>query len=579
MIQVEDLRYQYPPALPGLEWETALDGLSLRVPPGGCLAVTGPNNSGKTTLCLAVAGLAPRLTAGSLSGRVRVAGRDAQAEPPGALAGVVGLVMQDPAGQLFTQTVEDEVAWGLENAGLSIDEMRARIDWALGAVGLADVPRDQPPQTLSGGQQKRLALAAALVLRPQVLVLDEPSGGLAPAARAEMVAVLRDLRAREGLTILLTENDPAVIAALADEVIVLEAGRIVMQGAPHTLYPAIGAEWPPRLLTPPASRFAAAVNAQFGKARLPDLHLSCLTLAEAVEQTRAFELNGCTPAIRRAASRADSGEPPAIQLEGLCFAYQPERPVLRDINLAIPTGQLVALTGDNGAGKTTLAKHLIGLLRPSSGQVTIGGQPANGQPVGRLARQVGFAFQNPELQIFSPTVREEIAFGPRNLGMSGAALDDAVARALRRFGLEALADHPPAALSFSARRMVALASIAAMRTPILVLDEPTVGLDAAGQARVAEWLEARRRAGVTILLITHDMELAARDADRLLVLHEGQVAADGPPEQVFAEAGVLERAGLEPPFAVRFAGALGRPALAADLTPEGAARAWLECLP
>ncbi len=570
MIHVEGLRYRYPPLAPGGEWTTALEGVSFDVPRGRCLAVTGPNNAGKSTLMLAVAGLAPRLTAGHLEGRITVAGRDVQAEPPGALADVIGLALQDPAGQLITQTVEEEIAWGLENLGVPPAEMRERTGWALGVVGLGDVLLTQPPQTLSGGQQKRLALAAALALRPQVLVLDEPSGGLAPAARADMVEVLRGLRTTTGLTILLAESDPAVISALADDILLLDGGRIAGRGTPRELYPALSTRPASPVPTPPAAQFAAVAN------RRPGVHLTCLTAAEAAEQASRYPANGCRPAPLPERTPADG--PPAVRLEGVSFAYDPARPVLRGLDVLIPAGQFVALTGDNGAGKTTFARHLIGLLRPAQGSVEIFGEPAAGRSIGQLARQVGFAYQNPELQIFSATVREEIAFGPRNLGMEGAALEAAVEEALHRFDLSDIAAHPPAALSFSDRRMVALAAISAMQTPLLVLDEPTVGLDAAGQARVLDWLDERHRAGTTILLITHDMELAARRAERILVLDAGRILADGTPREVFSRPDVLQQAGLEPPFAVSFAGALGRPALAADLTPQGSARAWLECL-
>lgn len=573
MIRVTDLRYVYPPAVLGGEWQTALDGLSFEVPTGACVAITGANNSGKSTLCLALAGLAPRLTEGRISGQIAIGGHDPQAEPPGALAELIGLVMQDPTGQLFNPTVEEEVAWGLENLGVPPAEMRRRIDWALHAVGLGDIPRSQPPLTLSGGQQKRLALAAALALRPRVLILDEPAGGLAPAARAEMVAVLRDLREREALTILLTENDPDVIIALADEVLVLDAGRIVARGTPAELYPMPEMGRLKGVAVPPAAQFAATVNAH------RPLRLTCLTVEQAVEQTRRYPLNGSVPEAPLAVEPTTPPDAePAVVIESLHFAYEPGHPVLHDIHLTIRAGEYVALTGDNGAGKTTLAKHLIGLLRPTSGQVRIFGQDTANRPIGQLARLVGFAFQNPEVQIFSPTVREEVAFGPRNVGMDPPTIRQVIKEALHTFGLEGLAQHPPAALSFSTRRMVALASIAAMDTPILVLDEPTVGLDAEGQARVAQWLAARHRAGVTIVLITHDMEWAARYAQRIVVLDRGRIIADGTPSAVFSQAHLLEQAGLQAPFARRFADALGRPALAADLTPQGAALAWLECL-
>ncbi len=571
MIHVEDLRFTYPPALPGGPDLVALDGLRFDVPRGTCLAVTGPNGCGKTTLCLSIAGLAPRLTDGQLAGRITVGGRDVQVEQPGALADLIGLVLQDPTGQLFNPTVEDEIAWGLENLGLALDEIEARTAWALEATGLSDIPRDQPPQTLSGGQQKRLALAAALALRPQVLILDEPAGGLAPAARTEMIAVLRELLTQGKVTVLFTENDPTVVTALADEVMLLEAGRIVGRGSPGAIYPALDMRRFPGITVPPAGRFAVVVNAERG------LDFTCVTVEEALKQARRYPLDGATSARLDAplsARRAD----PAIELDGLAFAYQPGHPVLRGLDLVIPRGQFVALTGDNGAGKTTLARHLIGLLRPTSGRVRVFDRETDGQSVGQLARRVGFAFQNPEVQIFNPTVRDEVAFGPRNLGLSGPALDAAVEEALERFGLLPIADHPPAALSFSARRMVALASIAAMNTPILVLDEPTVGLDAEGRRRVMAWLGACHREGATVVLITHNMEIAAAHAGRLLVLRQGQFVADGTPHRVFQQEEVLGESGLEPPFAVQFARAMAYPTHAANLTPQGAARDWLERL-
>ncbi len=572
MIQVEGLHYAYPPILPNGPWQVVLEDLSFEVTPGTCLAITGANNSGKTTLCLAVAGLAPRLTGGRLNGRISVAGRDVQAEPLGSMADVIGLVMQDPTGQLFNETIQEEVAWGLENLGVAPDVMRTRIEWALNVVGLGSIPRDQAPLALSGGQQKRLALAAALALRPQVLILDEPAGGLAPLARAEMIATLRDLR--QSLTILLAENDPGVIASLADEVLILDGGRIAARGAPHELYGMLEGQFPPGILAPPASQFAAVVN------RLRGLNLTCLTVEQAIEQARLYPLNGHSPAIARSVAKdPPAGSTPAVEIENLTFAYDPAYPVLRGLNVTVPAGQFVALTGDNGAGKTTLAKHLVGLLRPTGGRIRLFGHDTTGQSIGQMARQVGFAFQNPEIQIFSPTVHEEIAFGPRNLGIAGAALETAVQSALHAFGLEDVAGMPPAVLSFSTRRMVALASIAAMNTPIIVLDEPTVGLDSEGQWRVLDWLVTRHREGATVILITHDMEIAARFAERVLVLDHGQILADGAPLEVFSQTGAMKQAGLHPPFAMQFALALGRPFLAADLTPQGAARAWLECLP
>ncbi|MCC6905834.1 MAG: ABC transporter ATP-binding protein [Anaerolineae bacterium] len=570
MIHVRDLCYTYPPTPPATLSVLALDGLNLDVAPGACLAITGPNSSGRTTLCLALAGLAPRLTAGTVSGTILVDGHDVQSVPPGSLADRIGLVLQDPAGQLFTQSVVDEVAWGLENLGLSPAEMPARIDWALGLAGLSGVPLDQPPQTLSGGQQKRLALAAALALEPHVLILDEPSAGLAPAARTEMVAVLRALRESHRLTIVFTESDPEIVTALADEVLVLTAGHGTGAGNPAEVYASAVEQAGLRL--PPAARFAAEVRAAGG----PELH--ALTVEQAVEAASSYPIVVRPSPVQAAVSPSRPAAREAVKIDDVHFAYHPDYPVLRGLTLAIPQGQFATLTGDNGAGKTTLARHLVGLLRPQKGIIRLMGEETRRMSTGEMARRVGLAFQNPENQIFSPTVREEVAFGPRNLGLSGTALDDTVRAALAAFGLHDFAEHPPAALTFSTRRLVALAGIAAMDTPVIVLDEPTVGLDAHGQEAVLNWLEQRHAAGATILLITHDMELAASHAERMIVLLDGQIAADGTPGEVFGHRDMLRQAGLEAPFACRFAEMLAEPALIADLTPRGTAQAWLQAI-
>jgi energy-coupling factor transport system ATP-binding protein len=571
MILVDGLTYTYPPLKPEHPPTTALDGVSFEVEAGTCTAITGPNNAGKTTLCLSVAGLAPRLTVGQLAGQILIDGQDVQKAPPGALADLIGLVLQDSSGQLFNPTVEAEIAWGMENLGVPPAEMRQRIDWALGAVGLVDLPRSQPPQTLSGGQQKRLALAAALALKPKVLILDQPAGGLAPAARAEMIAVLRDLRRSEALSILLAENDPAVIAALADRVYILDQGRLTASGTPREVF---GGGGYPGVTPPPAGQFTALLDGHRQAAS------NCLTVEEAAVAVRPILPARIEPVgLPSAAAEIVVGAPPAVELTRLSFAYDPECPVLHDLDLCVPSGQFAVLTGDNGAGKTTLSKHLIGLLRPAEGSVRLFGEDIADRPIGQIARLVGFAFQNPEVQIFNPTVWEEVAFGPRNLGLDEQAVESTVEQALDQFGLSDLSDTPPAELSFSTRRMVALASVAALNTPLLVLDEPTVGLDAAGCDRVTGWLEQRHRAGATIILITHDMEMAARCAERLLVLDGGRIAADGTPAAVFSQADLLRRAGLEPPFAVQLADLLNAPWLAADLTPQGAARALLERLP
>jgi energy-coupling factor transport system ATP-binding protein len=247
----------------------------------------------------------------------------------------------------------------------------------------------------------------------------------------------------------------------------------------------------------------------------------------------------------------------ALEVADLWFWYEDEgTPALRGLDLSIQRGEFVALVGANGSGKTTLTKQFNGLLRPRRGRVHVAGQDAAERSIGELARQVGFLFQHPEQQIFSATIDEEVAFGPQNLGLPAPEVEARVGAALARFDLQAIADTPPAILSYGLRRQVTLASLAAMDPPILVLDEPTVGLDASDQQETLTWLAELHAQGRTLLLVTHDMALAAEYCDRVVALHEGRIIADGTPARVFQQAEILARTSLAPPPVMALAQAL-----------------------
>jgi energy-coupling factor transporter ATP-binding protein EcfA2 len=571
-ILVEGLRFAYPSFSPDTSAPWVIDSLNLRVHPGEWLAVMGASDVGKTTLCLLLAGLAPHLTDGTMEGRVVVAGRDTREHPPPALADTLGLLFQEPEAQLFNPTVEAEVAWGLENLGLPATEIQARLDEVLTLLHLDQV-RNRNPGELSGGQKKRLALASVLAMRPRVLILDEPMGGLDPVGRQEVLSALSDLRRQKHgypVTIIMAESDPEAVAAFADRLVVLHNGEIVLEGPPRTLFCQIGQLDAQGIAIPQMARVATKLNTRlntdFDFVSVDEARTSLSPLLgegpgaeESMAQRAIFlplwpcqDTNDVSPHGREEAS--------ALRVSALEFWYKDESaPALCGLELNVPSGQFVALIGANGSGKTTLVKHFNGLLRPRRGQVFVAGQDAADQSVGELAHKVGFLFQHPEHQIFSATVRQEVAFGPRNLGLSATQVDACVEAALNRFNLVRVAEEPPAILGYGLRRRVTLASLAAMAPPVLILDEPMVGLDAPGRKETTDWLAELHAQGRTIILVTHDMALVAECAERVVVLSQGQVLADGPPAKIFRQADLLARTSLSPPPTVVLAQALSFP--------------------
>ncbi|MGC9521616.1 MAG: ABC transporter ATP-binding protein [Anaerolineae bacterium] len=476
MINLDDVTFAYAPHQPGDTPTQVLNGCSLHLAAGQALAIMGVSGAGKSTLGYVVAGLAPRHTGGTLSGQVQIGGCDIIERPPD--TGTVGLLFQDAATQLFNTSVEDEIAWGLEAMGIASREIERRIQEALARFDLT-AARSQRPWALSGGQQKRLALAAIWAMRPRVLILDEPLSGLDPQGRTEVLAAIETLR-QTGSSLLLMTLRPGATRQ-ATEVSLLREGRLTMPAPTATVLADEGRLTEIGLIHPPS--------------RWPDLGSQCTSTGRT-----------------------------AVEIHNLHFRYPDGPEVLRGINLEIPEGQFVALIGQNGAGKSTLVRHLNGLLRPTKGIVKVRGKAIDHRPTGEIARDVGYLFQRPEQQLFAATVRDEVAFGPRLLGLPD--LDTRVEEALARFGLTEMAQAPPALLGYGFQRAVTLASLSALETSIVVLDEPSVGLDGWGLAQLLNWIVELRAKNATIILVTHELALA-RQADRIITLKEGRVVGDG----------------------------------------------------
>ena len=504
----------------------ALRDVSLQVEAGQFMLVVGPSGSGKSTLLRCINGLAPHFSGGTLAGRVLVDGRDTREHPPRDLASVVGFVFQDPEAQFVTERVEDELAFALENAGVPQLTMRKRVEEVLDALGIASL-RNRAVSSLSGGEQQRVAIAAALALQPKILVLDEPTSQLDPQSAEDVLSALVRLNADLGLTIVLAEHRLERVLQYADRVVFLpEAGATPLAGDPREVMEAIA-------LTPPLVTLGKAL----GWRPLP------LTIKEGRRFAGALSVehgawSGDLPPSGRPALQAFDLRPPVLNARDVWLAYDGAE-VLRGVSLAVGAGELIALMGRNGSGKTTLLRTIVGLVRPQRGQVMVNGASVLGQSTADICRQVGYVPQNPAALLFADAVRDELLITLRNHGLDEATAPVEPGELLRTLGLSDVATLYPRDLSTGQRQRTALASVLVTRPQVLLLDEPTRGLDYAAKATLTGILKRWQAQGTAIVMVTHDVELVATCADRVALMAEGEIVVDGPVRQVLSESAIF----------------------------------------
>ncbi|GAB4202713.1 MAG: energy-coupling factor transporter ATPase [Roseiflexaceae bacterium] len=500
----------------------ALRDVSLALPPGQICGVIGRAGAGKSTLCALCAGFIPQFYEGRFSGRALIDGLDVTALPVADLVRHVGLVGSNAFAQISGArfTVFEEIAFGLENLGVPREEMQARVEWAMGLVGI-EALRNRSPFELSGGQQQRVVIAATLALRPPLLVLDEPTAQLDPPAIERLAQVLRDL-ARQGVAILFAEHRLEWTAGLAERVLVLDDGALIADGLPaevltSPLLRERGVGWPrPALL-------AEHLRTQGGWPAERPLPITLDVLRAGLTPQPAPATPAPSPQ-----PPAPNPQPPLVALRDVVYRYPSGVKALRGVSLALGAGERVALLGRNGAGKSTLVRHLNGLLRPASGSVLVAGVESHKASVARHARQVGIVFQDVRNQLFARTVRDELRFGPRNLGYSPARIEALVDSALATLGLAALADEHPYDLQPVLRRLVAIAAVLAMDTPLLVLDEPTAGLDTVSVERLTALCHDLAAQGKSVLVVSHDLDFCYEALERVVLVREGLIALDMP---------------------------------------------------
>ncbi len=502
MIRFESVSYQYP-----RQRDAALRRFSWQVEPGAFALIAGPSGSGKSTIIRCLNGLIPHFHGGAFGGRLTLFGTDTRMEQPARLSRLTGLVSQFPEAQTVMDRVEDEIAFGPENHGLARDAIRRRVEESLELLGIAHL-RSREIATLSGGERQRVVIASAMAMQPAVLALDEPLSQLDPWGAGDVVAALERVHDERGATIVLAEHRLERLLGRASNCLVLGPdGEILADG---TAREAAGSLSNP----PPLIQLGRAL----GWDPLP------LTIDEARQAVVRSRL-GCKTPVPPGDAPLTAG-PALVDLEGVGFAYG-RQVALQNVTATLRGGMVTALMGRNGAGKTTLLRHINGLLRPQSGRARLLGSDIRTVATTDLARTVGYLPQHPAAMLFNPTVADELRFTLRCRDSSGD-----VAGTLLELGLGHLAERSPFDLSGGERQRVALAAVLVGRPPVLLLDEPTRGMDYARKAELAALLRRLAGAGMAVVLATHDVDLVAACAGRVIVLERGEIAADGIPRDV-----------------------------------------------
>ncbi|MEV6193691.1 ATP-binding cassette domain-containing protein [Streptomyces sp. NPDC051920] len=560
MIRFEDVSVTYDGAA-----EPSVRGVDFEVPEGELVLLVGPSGVGKSTVLGAVSGLVPHFTGGTLRGRVTVAGRDTRTHKPRELADVVGTVGQDPLSHFVTDTVEDELAYGMESLGLAPAVMRRRVEETLDLLSLADL-RDRPIATLSGGQQQRVAIGSVLTPHPRVLVLDEPTSALDPGAAEEVLAVLQRLVHDLGTTVLMAEHRLERVVQYADRIALLPApGAPLTLGTPAEIMavspvrpPVVDlgrlAGWSPLPLTvrdarrraaPLRERLSTPAPADPTSPDTPPVSPSPpLSPFPSLSQAPARPTTPLLSRLLRGRGRRDPGNtqphpsspspspsPEVAMAVAVVESLAVRRgrvEALRRVDLTTGPGETIALMGRNGAGKSTLLGALVGLVEPAAGSVRVGGAAPHRTAPRDLVRRVGLVPQEPRDLLYADTVAGECAAADEDAGAAAGTC-----RALVSELLPDIADDThPRDLSEGQRLALALAVVLTARPPLLLLDEPTRGLDYAAKARLVTVLRGLAAEGHAIVLATHDVELAAELADRVVILADGEVVADGPTAEV-----------------------------------------------
>ena len=541
-LEVEHLKYRYPHTK-----KLALDDISFTAEKGEFIGIIGENGAGKSTLSQAFCGLVPQFYKGAYGGKVTVDGIDAATTPTAELCKKVGLIFQNPFNQLSgaKDTVWDEVAFGLENFGVPAEQIHERLDKVLHQLDIWQF-REKNPFDLSGGQMQRVAIASVLAMEPEILLLDEPTSQLDPQGSEEVFHTV-ELLAKTGITIFMIEQKMEKLASYCDKILLLHEGKQIDFDTPEKI---------------------------FSRPDLAELGICPPYVTRYCIEQNLFRLDGTYPVtmedVKRVLKRDMERKVTLPQLtdpvlteipedrfavRNLKFSYTEDHPIFENFQLSLDQ-RPTAIIGQNGAGKTTLVRLLKGLLKPSAGTILYQGEDISRRTVASLAGQVGYVFQNPDDQIFKYKVIDEVMFGPLNIGMPKEKAKEKAMEALALTELTSYAGENPYDLELSQRKLVAIASVLAMDTDVIILDEPTIAQDYRGKEIIRNIIASLSGQGKLVLAILHDMDFVAQCFSRVVVLAHGQLLADGTPSEVFVQEDVLKKAALDMPHPLQLRKAL-----------------------
>ncbi len=567
MIQIDNLSFQYQD-----DKNMALKDISLTIAKGDFIGIIGESGAGKSTLGYAINGIIPHHYKGDYYGRVTVAGLDTFEEEPSSLALHVGSVFQDIDSQMVATEVEDEIIFGLENFGVPKEEIEGRIELALKEIGISHL-RHREINSLSGGQKQKVAIAAIVALSPKILLLDEPTGELDPKSSRQIFQMLQRLNKEHNMTIIIIEQKIMLLCEYAKKLIVMKQGQMLCQGDVLEVLKQSDKLEEAGINIPRVSTLCR---------KLKDLGLTKEEMCIHVDETEAM--------IRQDILSAGWSEPQGLvngsvkntakvitdntsenisdvmaAFRNVSFGYNSEM-VVKDVSFTIQKGEFVALIGENGAGKSTLSKLFNGLHKPGSGTVLIDNMNTKEVKSSIMAKSVGFLFQNPDRQICQNTIAEEIAFGLRCTTKDETEIERRTSRIIDFFGFDR--DAAPFSQSRGERQRIALASLIAVEPRLLILDEPTTGLDYRECMEMMEQIETLNKKGVTVIMICHDMEVVLDFAKRVIVLSEGRIVADGETRVIFRNREALQKASILPPQITELSQRLGDAFMYADTVDE-----------